>query len=598
MQRRAARGICAVVRPRGGGRPLARLATRVAVPAAVLAALAIAPARADVAVDGVDDAQRANILAYLSLDEEPCDAAGWRVEQQYQSAPARIREALQALGYYGAAVRARLDRTEDCWHATFTVDPGEPVRIRTLDVGLEGDAANDQPFKDALADAGLKSGEILNQGRYEQLKRRWSDLARERGYADARLAASRIDVYPADHAADVALRFDSAVRYRFGDVSLQQSVLAESLVRSYLPFHAGDAYDARQLTALYVALADSGYFKTIDVHPLAPDRDTREIPVEVELTGAARRQLTYGVGFSTDTGPRFRFGRTNRRVNEHGHQFTLSMQLSPVVSELTANYRLPYGDPRKEWINFDTGLKREITDAAESDSLEIGARRVIERRGNWTRTQLLNFVVEDFTVADQSDRAQLLMPGIDWTRIRADNTIRPTRGSKLDLELRGAADAVLSNTSFAQIRLQGKWIWSPTDVSRILVRGDFGTTKETALSELPPSIRFFAGGDNSVRGYDFKALGPTDAAGEVLGGSSLAVGSVEYEHRVHERWSVALFVDSGNAFEDSSFHAKTGVGIGGRWQSPLGPIRIDLAHPVDDPTADRWRVHVSLGPDL
>ncbi len=574
-------------------RPLVRLAS-----AFLLGALlAAGPGRAEVVLTGLDDAQSANVLAYFDFDDEPCDAPAWRVEQKFQAAPARIRDALQALGYYEPRIAPKLERDATCWHATFTVEIGEPVVVRTFDVLLDGEAAGDPSFIAARDESPLRAGVPLHHGQYEALKRRWSDLALERGYADAKFAESRIDVYPEQRVADVTLHFDSGRRYRFGDVTFDQDVLADRLIRSYLPFHPGDSYDARELTDLYIALADSGYFRNIDVRPAAANRATGEIPIEIVLTGAARRLISYGVGYSTDTGPRIRFGRNNRRFNDRGHQFGVNAQLSPVVSEITANYRFPYGDPRSEWMDFDVGVKTEDTDTAESDSLELGARRVLERPGDWTRTQMLNLLVEDFEVADQLGRSRLLMPGIDWTRIRADNNIRPTRGSKLELDVRGANDVLGSDTNFVQAIAKGKWIWSLSPKARVLVRGDVGATEERSFDELPPSVRFFAGGDNSVRGYDFEALGPVDADGEVIGGLSLAVGSFEYEHSVRERWSVAVFVDSGNAFEGSNFDAKTGVGLGARWQSPLGPIRVDLAHPLDDPDTS-WRLHISLGPDL
>jgi translocation and assembly module TamA len=560
------------------------------------ALLGAGAASAEVELTGVEGPIAANVLAYLDLDDEPCDAPSWRVEQLYRGAPERIRDALQAYGYYEPTIAPALVTADDCWHARFEIALGPPVRIRAVDVTLTGEAENDAPFAAALAAAGLVSGENLNHGAYEQLKRRWSDLARERGYAEAEFVANRIDVYPDDHAADVTLRFDSGPRYTFGRTELTQEVLTERLATSYLTFREGDPYDARQLTDVYAALANSGYFRTIDVRPLAPDAATRTIPIAVALTSAARTQTSYGVGFSTDTGPRFRFGRNNTRFNERGHQFGVNAQLSPVVSELTANYRLPL-ESRTEWLNFDAGVEREDTDTSESKRLELGARRVHERRGDWTRTEMLSLRVEDFAVAEQASRARLLMPGIDWTRIRADNEIRPTMGSKLSLELRGANDSLVSDTSFVQAIAQGKWVWSTQRGQRFLVRGQVGATAKREFAELPASVRFFAGGDNSVRGYSFEALGPLDADGDVIGGSSLATGSFEFEQPLRERWSLAFFVDSGNAFEGSRIDAKTGVGLGGRWQSPLGPIRIDLAHALDGAGRD-WRVHVSLGPDL
>ena len=564
--------------------------------AASLALAGAGTAAADVVITGVDGPVAANVLAYLDLDEEPCDAPRWRVEQLYRNAPERIRDALQAFGFYEPGIVPELGFAEECWHAQFAITAGEPVRIRTLDLTLTGEAETDPQFQAALAEAGLANGGVLSHGAYELLKRRWSDLARERGYADAQFSVSRIDVYPEERVADVALRFDSGPRYSFGRTELTQDVLTERLASSYLTFREGQPYDSRRLTDVYAALADSGYFRTIDVRPLPADPATRTIPIAVTLTSAARTLTSYGVGFSTDTGPRFRFGRNNTRFNDRGHQFGVNAQLSPVVSELTVNYRLPI-ESRSEWLNFDAGIEREDTETAESKRLEFGVRRVHERRGDWTRTELLSLRVEDFAVANQASRARLLMPGVDWTRIRADNEIRPTLGSKLSLEVRGANDAIVSDTTFVQTIAHGKWIWSTPRGQRLLVRGQVGATAKRDFAELPASVRFFAGGDNSVRGYGFEALGPVDAAGQVIGGSSLATGSFEFEQPLRERWSLAFFVDSGNAFENSRIDAKTGVGVGGRWQSPLGPIRIDLAHALDGDGRD-WRVHVSLGPDL
>jgi translocation and assembly module TamA len=573
------------------GRRLAWLALPLA------AALGVRAARADVELTGLDAAQSANVRAYLDLVNEPCDAPAWRVEQQYGAAAARIRSALEALGYYEPKIVSSMEHGAQCWHAKFAITVGAPTLVRNLDVELSGGAAGDAAFVAAREQSPLKLGAVLHHGDYEALKRSWLDLAAERGYADAQFTENRIDVYPTERVADVVLHFDSGKRYHFGEISFQQEVLSEDLIRSYVKIHRGDPYDARALNVLYTSFANSGYFRNIEVRPLPADRESGEISVEIVLTGAARRFISYGVGYSTDTGPRIRFNRTNRRFNEQGHQFSIGAQISPLVSEVTANYRMPIGDPRNEWLAFDAGVKRETTDTADSDSLLIGARRVTRRTRDWTRVTMVNFLVEDFTVGAQTGRAQLLMPGVDWMRVRADNSIKTSRGSKLELEARAAADALLSDSSFVQLILHGKWIWSPTERSRLLLRGEFGAMQESDFAALPPSVRFFAGGDNSVRGYDYESLGPKDSTGQVIGGSELAVASIEYEHKVRPQWTVAVFVDSGNAFERHEFDPKTGAGIGARWQSPLGPIRVDVAHPFDDPTTS-WRLHITLGPDL
>ena len=546
---------------------------------------------------GVEGPLAANVLAHMDLDEEPCDAPRMRVEQLHARSPERIRDALQAFGYYEPTIEPVLLFSDDCWHARFGIDLGEPVLIRTLDVAVTGEAEHDPPFTEALAQAGLAVGNPLDHGAYDRLKRRLTDLARERGYAEAQLTANRIDVFPDEHAADIVLMLDSGPRFAFGRTEIMQDVLTEELITSYFTFEEGQPYDASQLVDVYAALADSGFFRTIDVRPLPPDPATRTIPIGVTLTGAPRLTRSYGIGYSTDTQLRLRYGRTNRRFNDRGHQFSINAQLSPVVSEVRANYRLPINGSRSEWLNFDAGIEREVPETHRSEIFELGARRLGDRGSEWTRTQMLALRVEDFEVADQASRARLFMPGVSWTRIRADNAIRPNFGSRLSFEVRGALDAVLSDTTFAQTIAQGKWIWSTSRGQRFIVRGQAGATAEREFEELPASVRFFAGGDNSVRGFGYQELGPVDADGEVIGGSSLATGSIEFEQPLRARWSLAFFVDSGNAFERSEMDAKTSVGLGGRWQSPLGPIRIDLALPLED-DHDQWRVHITLGPDL
>ena len=179
----------------------------------------------------------------------------------------------------------------------------------------------------------------------------------------------------------------------------------------------------------------------------------------------------------------------------------------------------------------------------------------------------------------------------------ADNSLRPTNGYRLGVELSGANDSLGSDTTFAQAQASAKWIKSFGNRTRLLLRAQLGFTWHSDFIELPPSVRFFAGGDNSIRGFEFESLGPVDENGDVIGGDRLAVASIEYEVPFSASWSGAMFIDSGNAFTGSDFNARTGAGFGVRWRSPLGPIRFDIAWPVND--AEKGpRLHVSLGADL
>jgi len=552
---------------------------------------------AAVRIEGLEGALLDNALVYARLDDEPCDAPEWRVRELYSRLDEDVRTALEAYGYYAPEIAATLTLAEPCWEAVVTVDPGEPVRMRDVELSLTGEAAEDAAFTRIIDAAVLEPGEPLVHSNYEQLKRRLQALALQRGYPEAKFTASRIDVYPESRAADITLIFDSGPRYSFGAIQFTQDALAPELLEGYYEFRRGDPFDRLQLTRLHGALTNSGYFNSVDIRSLDADRETREIPIAIDLTPIRRRAINYGLGFSTDTGPRFRFGSTNRRVDRNGTQSSVNGQLSPVISEISYNRRFPYGDPRTEWVSLDFGIKHEETETAISDMVEVGVRRVIARRGGWQETQFIDAIVEDFVVADIASRSRLLTPGIGWLKVVADNSLRPRRGYRLGLKLSGANDTLGSDATFAQAEASAKWIKTFDNNTRMLMRARLGFTWHSEFDVLPPSVRFFAGGDNSIRGFEFESLGPVDENGEVIGGDRLAVASIEYEIPFSASWSGAMFVDSGNAFTGSEFDTRTGAGFGVRWQSPLGPIRFDIAWPVNDVEKDP-RLHVSLGADL
>lgn len=554
------------------------------------------PAYADVQISGLEEPYLGNALAALALDNEACDTPTWRVRGLFDRAESEIRGSLEAFGYYGAEIGSSLETDDDCWIARFNVSLGEPVRLRDVDLAIDGEAASDPEFSSLIQGTSLVAGRPLNHGDYENLKTALNDLARQEGYVEARFSTSRIDVYPDEGAADVSLRFDSGPRYSFGPITVKQQVLDPDLIERYYTIHRGDPFDRRKLTELYGVLVDSLYFGLVDVHPLAADPERREIPVSIELTAGTTTRLSYGGGFATDTGPRFRFTRTNRRVNSHGAQRTISFNASPVISEFSVVHRLPYGDPRTEWISFSAGLKHENTETFTSDSVEFGARQVVKRGADWQETHFLNLLVEKYDFGEDVNRTRLLQPGANWLRVRADNAIRPDHGERVFFEVSGASDVLGSQTSFLRVVGEARWIRSLPNHARVLMRLRAGAIAEQDFNALPPSVRFFAGGDQSIRGYGYESLGPVDDTGNVIGGDRLAVGSVEYEYPVKERWSVAAFYDAGNAFRSGEFDPVAGTGLGARWRSPLGPIRFDVAKALD---GDRGvRLHIWLGPDL
>jgi len=562
-------------------------------PDAVVEPAAPAP---EVIIEGLEPDLEQNVRAHLALDDEPCEAPAWRLRRLHARASAEIGRALRAFGHYAPRVRKELSLDPPCWRARFEVAPGPPVRVTRVDVQALGPAAADPAFGRLLGGLPMREGDVLHHGRYEALKRAIGSLAAERGYFDGRFVEHELRVDPERRAAEIRVTYQSGERYRFGRVDIEQEVLDAELVERFVALGPGDFYDAADVAALNAALNDSGYFSRVDVRPRIDRAEDGAVPVDVSLAARAQHGFSAGAGAATDTGPRGTLSYANRRVNRGGHRFSLSTTVSFIEANLGAEYRIPLADPRTEWLALQAGYLLEDSDPTESETLKLGVTRT-RTRGAWLETQFLEALREDFTVADEEDTVTLLIPGLSWSRTVSDSPLRPSRGWRARLELRGSHDAIGSDAAFFQVRSAAKWVRRVPTGGRVLVRGDLGATLTGDVSLLPASQRFFAGGDNSVRGYGFRDLGPRNRLGQVIGGRYLVAGSIEYEHPLRERWGVAAFVDSGNALDDGELELKTGAGAGLRWHSPIGPVRLDLAFPLDDP--DRvFRFHLSMGPDL
>ena len=553
--------------------------------------------RAELRVDGISDELARNVYSYVSLASEPCDAEPWLIRRRFRAIASEVRSALEPFGYYDAVVETTLEQDERCWLATIDIDPGQPVLLRNVDVSLSMSLHDDSNFTDIVSSTALVTGAQLRHSDYETLKESLQIRAAERGYIDANFLQNKIEVWPAEKAADVTLNFESGSRYNFGEITQEQDFLDASLINAFLEFETGMPYDNRLLTKAYNDLSVSGYFGRIELQPDYELAKDGQIPVRVLLEPADRIEYTVGIGYSTDTGPRARAGYYNRRVNKHGNRFKTDIGLSPVIQGIAAEYRKPLTDPRSEWLSYSSALTNEDTDTFNNDTARVGVRRTKRVRSNWVRTLSLDLSYDQFDVGLESSSSRLVLPGIAYDHKRADRDIYPTRGRRMTFELRGTGQFLGSDTSFLQATTSLRLVRSIGDVSRLLARATLGFTAKSEFLDLPPSVRFFAGGDESVRGFGYNTLGPTDELGNVVGGSNLLVASVEYEHRMRGNFYGAVFVDAGNAFDGFDVDPAIGAGLGLKWQSPVGPLRFYLAHPVNK--SDRSvRLHIRLGADL
>lgn len=572
--------------------------------AVVLLALASLPAPSPASEDPVPglqivggiEEQRTNIRNSLDLAAHPCDLPSFRERRLLRDSETRARKALRAIGFYDAELELRLEHAENCWTLHIDLEPGPATTIADVDVRITGAAADDPGFEPVRAQREIRTGDILRHDRYEDLRNRLTRIAADRGYFDADLHTRRIEVDRDTRTATLRLHMDSGERYQLGPVTIEQDFLRPEFVQRMVPFAQGEPYHSSQIIALQRNLNDSGYFSGVRVRPRREAAEDRRVPITVELEPRPRHSYEAGLGYSTDVGPRIRLRHEHRYATRHGHRYQFEIEASPVRSGLGYNYEIPLRDPLRERLNLFTNYRTEETDSQQSDRFQIGANRILQRRGGWQTTEGLRYEREDFTVGDQTDRTSLLIPSYRISRMDADDPMTPRRGYRFEATVQGARKELVSTTSFAQVLASGKIIHG-LGRGRILARADAGVTDVDSVRKLPSSLRFFAGGDASIRGYGYQRLGPRSDDGELVGGRHKLVGSIELDYPVAGNWSAAAFIDAGNAFDDfSDFDAVYGAGIGVRWRSPVGPIRVDLAHGPD--SRDDFRIHFSMGPDL
>ncbi len=563
----------------------------------------IALASVKVEVEGIKGKLASNVRAYLSIAEvgkEPI--AEIELRRLHHRATAEIGAALQPFGYYHPRVESTLEPAGKGWRARYVVEKGPMTRIAALDLRIQGPGGDNAALRAVLAASTLRAGQRLVHSDYEDTKSALMVVAYDQGYLDAHFERARIEVNTRTRSADVALVFNSGRQWVFGDVRIAQTILDDTFVQRFVRFAPGDHFDSRKLTQLQLDLGDSDYFSHVEIEterPPAAGRDGQapRMPVVVRTQPAKPRKFLASAGYGTDTGPRLGLGMELRRLNRYGHKFRSDLRLSTLKQSLTTRYRVPVRDVARDEFSLGFTARREELGDAETEAGVLFAALDDNWRG-LRRRLYLNLEQERYRIdGEVSERSDMLYAGITLIHRKVDDPLRVRNGFGLTYDLRGASDSLISSVDFLQATATGAAVWSPAASTRLLGRGKIGGTSVSDFDELPPSLRYFSGGDHSVRGYAYQSISPENALGASVGGRYLMEARFEVEQRLYGDYGAALFFDAGEARNDTQFDLSRSVGIGFRWLSPVGTLRLDIAHPVDDPDKS-VRFHFSLGPDI
>lgn len=560
-----------------------------------LSCAALANSELEVRVQPSNDELKANVEGYIGglgdRDEEALLRFSRGAEEQ-------ARKAAQALGYYQPQIDSEVKGGKDP-RLVLTIDPGEPVHLRNVTVRIDGPAASLKAFR-VPGNAALKPGAVLNHGRYEDAKRVIQNQASRYGFFSGRFTQQKLLVDPQAGIADIELVYDSGPRYALGPVSFEgDTPFDEDLLQRMVPFKAGTAYDSELIAELNQALQSSGYFEGVRVDAAPTAAIDNVIPVAVKLDTRKPRTMGLGLGFSTDVGPRAKANWTRHWVNPQGHSYGWEAEVSAPRQNVGLWYDVPLDPPLTDKMRYAGGYQYEELAGTDSLSklLTVGPEWHSKLPSGWQRVVSLKWQREEYRLGDDAGLSTLLMPGVSYSYLRSDNRIDPHNGYRLQFDTKVAKEGLGSDNNLLYGTAMVKGLTTVFDKHRLLARAQIGGSATNGYKSIPPSLRFFAGGDQSVRGYDYQSLSPENSEGDRIGGRYMVAGSLEYQYSIAEKWRVATFVDQGNSFNSLELPSlKTGVGVGVRWVSPVGPIRLDLAHAMDDDGG--IRLHFSMGPEL
>lgn len=569
-----------------------------------LAASALAAEPVEVVVSGLEDEALENVEAALALP--PGLVRDGEVNRPWLDlfageAEKRVREALEPFGYYDPKIAVSLVNVSPReYRLAVNVEPGIPVKIAGITIRVRGPGAENEAIKEEAGYFTLGEGDVLLHKDYETGKGIILAKALEQGYIDASFSVHEIRVSRAEHSARIVLELDTGPLYRFGDTTFTGAPqYPVPFLSRYLDYEKDDVFSQERLAQTQANLAASDRFSGIVVAPEKEAAADSAVPVSIQLTPLPRRRLRPGLGYGTDTGVRGSVRYKDVNMFLLGHELNAEINLSQRIQGIAFSYTLPGSHNINSSTAFQANFQREDTDTYTN--------RLISFEGSWSRSFLrgqrlriyLKPQQEDYTVGLQDSSSFLMLAGLGFSLRSFDSTIRPTSGYRLALDVRGTHQYLGSSTGLLQCTAEAHGIaplpWRFSLVGR--AKAGF-TLQNEPLKDLPASLRFFAGGDRSVRGYGYQSLGPRDATGKIVGGKDVLALSIELEKALFKNWGIAAFYDVGNAFDSlTDIRLYQGAGLGVRYYTPIGALQLDVARQldVDNPA---YSLHFTVGFEL
>jgi translocation and assembly module TamA len=600
-------------RPRQTGTGLARCAASLALAGTLSACTllggkgtgigASGPVYAPATLEGLPDSLSARTSAVLQTYNAP-PASLLEARRRADMAAETAEEFLASEGYLAAsAVPQRIDSSTGT--PIIQITPGQRFRIASVTVDLDGGVDDDTQAEIERAKKGLLIGGPAHTSSIERMDTVLVNHLKESGYAFA--ASDDIDVLAsrAEGTVEITYMLRPGPRVRLGELVLPDEVSTRPpAIRVMQSWKTGDYYTPEKILTLRTRLRSSGLYDGIGIEIAeAPDLDGT-YPVELKLADAKPRSIGVGASLSTTEGAGIDAYWEKRNITGRGDSVRVEASVANLSRNLTTSYELPNIGRYGRTLDAEIGARQLETDAYDLTGLKTGATLSQPFNKNFTLsagayvdvTRTVEYELTRSGPSDPIDQVTFFTP-LSGTYDTVKNTLDPQDGNRLFLTLEPSVSTGTVNATYTRYLTNATTYHSFTDsliaAARIEAGGFLGDT------DVPADRLFFAGGGGTVRGYAYQSLSPQNADGDYVGGEALFDASFELRWRKSKRWGYAAFVDTGAAASDFGEvfgDLCTAVGLGVRYYPGFGPIRFDIATPVnprdgDDPV----QVYISIG---
>jgi translocation and assembly module TamA len=512
----------------------------------------------------------------------------------------KARSALEPFGYYNAIVTVTVEPAGEQFRLLVHVTAGEAVRLTGVKVAVVGPGSREKSLLRLASGFPLHKGDILLHQSYEEAKAGLRSRAQDLGYLDAEFSRHEIRVAQSATSATLDLELETGKIYYFGATRIQGAPeYPDSFLGRHLTYSPGEIFSYPRLGETQRNFSNSERFSEVVITPEKQAAEADRVPVSIQLKAGPSRSLRPGIGYGTDTGARFTVRYRDLNMFNLGHELYSQLFVAERLQGLVTGYIIPSPKDVRTSTGLQLNLQQEETSTYKSRILALELARNRSFGTGRLGTAYVRAQYEDYTVGGQNSTARLLLPGLRFSEDRYDNPIRPRKGFRYGLELRGTHQLLGSDTALVQILAEGSHLQPLPWRLSLHTRAKAGTTLlNDPIKDIPPSLRFFAGGDQSVRGYSYKSLGPRDATGRVVGGTQLLTGSIELERAFFKDWGLSLFYDAGNSFSSfSAIKLFQGAGVGLHYYSSVGALNLSVARPIgtDNPSI---HFHFTVGFEL